>query len=77
MALNYLQVKRQIIAEKTDSYDRKVIAKSNHARDRARGIKPMPTQVLVGTKASGIKLPMRPFSKPIDRTTGQAWGQRR
>lgn len=25
--------------EKTDSYDRKVIAKSNHSRDRARGIK--------------------------------------
>lgn len=25
--------------EKTDGYDRKVIAKSNHQRDRARGIK--------------------------------------
>jgi hypothetical protein len=25
--------------EKTDQYDRKVIAKSNHTRDRARGIK--------------------------------------
>jgi 5-methylcytosine-specific restriction enzyme A len=41
--------------EKTDVYDRKVIAKSNHVRDRARGIKPLRSRPIPGSKASGFK----------------------
>lgn len=42
--------------EKTSRYDRKVIAKSNHTRDRNRGIKPVSRcSPLPGTVASGWK----------------------
>ena len=41
--------------EKTDAYDRKVISKSNHTRDRARGIKRRKGRPLPGTRASGIR----------------------
>lgn len=42
--------------EKTSRYDRKVIAKSNHTRDRHRGIKPATRGgAIVGTVASGWK----------------------
>ncbi len=45
--------------EKTAKYDRKIIAKSNHQRDRARGIsRTLKGRPMVGTKASGIKLHM-------------------
>lgn len=38
---------------KTDRYDRKVIAKSNHTRDRHRGIRPNVFRPIPGTRASG------------------------
>lgn len=42
--------------EKTDRYDRKVIAKTNHSRDRACGIARQPKgRPLPGTHASGWK----------------------
>lgn len=61
--------------DKTSGYDRKVIAKSNHTRDRARGIDKMPSRPLPGTKRSGIALPFR--GGPVDRSTGERWGARR
>ena len=56
---------------KTDSYDRKVIAKSNHVRDRAWGIRKSHFRPLPGSRASGVKMPMRPYARPIDRRTGK------
>lgn len=56
---------------KTNSYDKRVIAKSNRVQDRARGIRAEQFNPLPGTKASGIKIPMRPFARPINRATGQ------
>lgn len=50
--------------------DRKVIAKSNHVRDLARGIKQNFYRPLLGTKRSGIKLPFN-RTGPILRSTGQ------
>ena len=42
--------------EKTDTYDRKIIAKANHTRDRDRGIsRTLKGRPLPGTKASGWK----------------------
>ncbi len=41
--------------EKTDLYDRKIIAKSNHTQDKARGIREIPRRLLLGTIASGWK----------------------
>jgi hypothetical protein len=41
--------------EKTDQIDRKIIAKSNHTRDKNIGAVVPPVQVIVGTKASGWK----------------------
>jgi hypothetical protein len=55
--------------EKTDRYDRKVIAKSNHIRDLARGIRQIPFRPLPGTVALGIKLPMR--GEPHWRDSGK------
>lgn len=45
--------------EKTDHYDRPVIAKSNHVRDRHIGAVMTPQEVIVGTIASGWKNHMR------------------
>lgn len=56
---------------KTDTYDRKVIAKSNHVLDNARGIRKDQFRPLIGTKASNIKLPMKFRARPIDRRTGR------
>lgn len=39
--------------EKTDSYDRKVIAKSNHQRDRARGVRKARTPIRGWRKFDG------------------------
>ncbi len=56
--------------EKTSRYDAKVIAKSNHQRDRARGITRMlKGRPLAGTKASGIKLHMN--AAPTWRDSGR------
>lgn len=64
--------------EKTDHYDRKVIAKSNHTRDRARGIRrPTFGRPLPGTRASGIKLSMN-GAPPIWRDSGRPlWSSKR
>lgn len=51
--------------------DISTIAKSNRVRDRARGIKPSVYRPLIGTIASGVKLSLRPFARPIDRRTGE------
>lgn len=59
--------------EKTDTVDLPLIAKNNRQRDRNRGIKPKVFRPLPGTVASGIKLPLRPRSFPIDRATGEQW----
>lgn len=59
---------------KTDSYDRKVIAKSNHTLDRTRGIRPTQHRPLVGSLASGVKKPLNDrghFARPVDRNTGR------
>lgn len=62
---------------KTATHDLPAIAKNNRQRDRiGRGIRANVYQPLPGTKASGIKLSMRPFTPPIDRRTGQPWGRR-
>lgn len=45
--------------EKTDRYDRKIIAKSNHVRDAHIGAIVAPQQVIVGSKASGWRQRMR------------------
>lgn len=60
--------------EKTDTYDRKVIAKSNHVRDLARNIKHNYYRPLPGSRRSGIKLSFR--GPPIDRATGLPWRSR-
>lgn len=56
---------------KTDTYDLPRIASNNRKRDRARGIKPQDYPPLVGTRRSGIKLPMRFRARPINRATGK------
>jgi len=56
---------------KTNGYDKPVIAKSNRVRDNARGIRKVQFRPITGTRASGIKLPMKPFARPIDRDTGR------
>jgi len=48
--------------EKTDTYDRPTIAKANHTRDRARGIKPRRSSSFQ-TNRDG------PFKKKMDGTT--------
>lgn len=67
---NCATLRRQCHSIKTKT-DRKVIAKSNHVQDKARGIKPAVYRPLTGTKASGIKLPLKPFARPLDRRTGR------
>lgn len=57
--------------EKTDTYDRPVIAKANHVRDMARNIKQNFYRPIVGSKRSGIALPFR--GPPVDRATRQPW----
>lgn len=56
---------------KTANYDLPVIAKVKRIEDRARGIRPAQFNPIPGTIASGIKKPMRPFARPINRSTGQ------
>ena len=62
---------------KTDSYDKRLVAKTRRVGDIARNIRATVYRSLPGTKASGIKKPLRPFSDPIDRRTGQPIGRGR
>lgn len=58
---------------KTDRYDIPTIAKSNRVRDRARNIRAMCARPLIGTRRSGVKLPMgggaywRDSGRPVGR----------
>ena len=56
---------------KTDSYDRKVIAKSNHVRDRAIGIRRHASRPMPFGRADPIKMTLA--RGPVDRRTGQPW----
>lgn len=60
---------------KTQSYDVPAITKDRHVADFARGIKTRIGRPITGSKASGIKLPMR-GGGPIDRETGKPWRPR-
>lgn len=61
--------------EKTATIDLPLIAKNNRQRDNDRGTVTLPYRPLVGTKRSGIKLPMRQRARPIDRATGKEFGR--
>lgn len=59
---------------KTDSYDRKVIAKNDHQYDGARGIKSRWSKKLPGGRDDPFKMKLAGnFAKPVDRKTGQPW----
>lgn len=62
--------------KKTNTYDKKTIAKTKRVRDRAYGTKSHSYRPIPGSKRSGIKLSMKPRSRPIDRETGREWGSR-
>lgn len=62
---------------KTNTYDQGQVADTKRMQDRARGIRPLQFRPLPGTKASGIKKPLAPFSTPLDRRTGQPIGRGR
>lgn len=55
--------------EKTDRYDRKIIAKSNHVRDLARGIRQKPFRALPGGRDDTLKKTMR--GEVVLRETGE------
>lgn len=55
--------------------DRKTIAKSNHVRDMARGIRQRQFRPIAGTKASGIAKPFR--GDPYSRDSGRPLIERR
>lgn len=51
-------------------HDTPLYAKNNRQRQRYIGAK-VPQSTIVGSIASGIKKPLRPFARPIDRRTGR------
>ncbi len=51
--------------------DQRLIAKTKRVVDRAFGTKSFAYRPLPGTIRSGIKLSLRPRSRPIDRETGR------
>lgn len=51
--------------------DRKIKAKRDKLVRRDYGIRPAVYRPLPGTHASGIKLSLKPFARPIDRRTGR------
>jgi len=56
---------------KTNGYDIPKVAQAKRREDRHSGIARTTWRPMAGTKASGIKLSLRPYSRPIDRRTGQ------
>lgn len=62
---------------KSYAYDIPVIAKVKRQRDKSFGIRRSLYRPIPGTKASGIRKPLRPFADPIDRRTGQPIGRGR
>lgn len=57
--------------EKTARIDLPLIAKNNRQRDRDRGTRTLPWRPMVGTKRSGIRKPLHPWARPVDRRTGR------
>jgi hypothetical protein len=57
-------------SEKTATIDLPVIAKANRRRDRDRGSMTLPWRPMVGTRRSGIRKPLHPHARPVDRRTG-------
>lgn len=57
---------------KTDAYDMPHVADTKRLTDRAHGIKALSAPI-PGSKRSGIKIPLAPYSDPIDRATGLPW----
>jgi len=57
--------------EKTATVDLPVIAKNNRQRAKDRGARTLPWRPMIGTRRSGIKLPLHPHARPIDRHTGE------
>ena len=62
---------------KTSGYDRPKIDKARRQQDHGRGIRREQYRPLPGTKASGIKKPMRPFSTPVFRDSGRPLYERK
>ena len=56
-------------------HDTPLVAKVKRQRQKDIGAW-RTSRPMVGSKASGIKLHMRPYSDPIDRRTGQPWRSR-
>lgn len=57
--------------EKSFTVDIPLIAKNNRQRDRDRGAQTLPWRPMIGTKRSGVKKPLHPWARPIDRLTGR------
>lgn len=57
--------------EKTDRIDLRVIARNNRQRDNAWGTRTLSWRPMPGTKRSGIRKPLNPWSRPVDRRTGR------
>jgi hypothetical protein len=58
---------------KTHHYDQQHVADTKRLADRSRNIKPYQWRPMAGTKASGVRKPLRPYSDPVDRRTGLPW----
>lgn len=56
---------------KTDRYDLPVVAKAKRVGDIVRNIRSAVFRPIPGTMASGIKKPLRPYARPVDRRTGR------
>lgn len=57
--------------EKTAGIDLPLIAKNNRQRDNERSTRTLPWRPMVGTKRSGVRKPLHPWARPIDRRTGR------
>jgi hypothetical protein len=58
---------------KTYGQDIPRIRKADRMSNAYIGHRPKVFRPLPGTRASGIKKPLRPFADPLDRRTGQPW----
>jgi hypothetical protein len=56
-----------------NQHDTPLFAKNNRQRQGYIGAKVSAYRPMPGTKRSGIRKPMRPYSDPVDRRTGQPW----
>lgn len=58
---------------KTYGQDIPRIRKADRQFNQYLGHRPKLFRPLPGTRASGVKKPMRPFAEPVDRRTGMPW----